>query len=117
MPAVMRTADTAPRIRMDLTESEQGYHVKADLPGAKKEDVQVNIDGNQVSIPAEMTAHNDQSSATSICAERAWGRFYRSFTLPQPVDDAQARAGFRDGVLELELPRKTGGNGKPLTIS
>jgi HSP20 family protein len=117
VPAHLRTADMAPRVRMDVTESEQAYKVKADLPGVKKEDIKVNIDGNQVSIAAEMSAEKEQAGAATICSERSWGQFYRSFTLPQAVDDAQAHAEFHDGVLELDLPKKTGGNGKPLSIS
>lgn len=117
LPSLLRAADLAPRIRMDVTESEQAYTVKADLPGAKKEDIKVNIDGNQVSISAETSSQSEQESATAICSERSWGQLYRSFTLPQPVDDAQARAEFKDGVLELELPKRNGGQGKPLAIS
>lgn len=117
LPSSLRAADQAPRVRMDVTESEQSYKVKADLPGAKKEDIKVNIEGNQVSISAETSLQSEHEGATTICSERSWGQFYRSFTLPQAIDDTQAHAEFRDGVLELELPKKTGGNGKPLTIS
>ena len=117
VPSQLRGADPAPRVRMDVTESEQAYKVKADLPGVKKEDIKVSIDGNQVSISAETTAQNEQQGATTICSERSWGQFYRSFTLPQQVDDSQARAEFHDGVLELDLPKKSGGNGKSLAIT
>ena len=110
-------ADLAPRMRIDVTENGDGYRVKADLPGVKKEDIKVNIDGNQVSISAETTSQSEHEGATTICSERSWGQFYRSFTLPQAIDDTQAHAEFRDGVLELALPKKTGGNGKPLAIS
>jgi len=116
VPAQLRTPDLAPRVRLDVTESEKSYQVKADLPGVKKEDIKVNIDGNQVSISAETSSESEHEGATTICSERSWGQFYRSFTLPQPVDNAQAHAEFRNGVLELELPKKSGGNGKPLTI-
>jgi len=117
VPSQLRGADLAPRVRMDVSESEQAYKVKADLPGVKKEDIKVSIDGNQVSISAETTAQSEQQGATTICSERSWGQFYRSFTLPQQVDDSQARAEFHDGVLELDLPKKSGGNGKSLAIT
>jgi len=116
MPALFNQADTIPRIRMDVTESDQAYKVKAEMPGVKKEDIKVNIDGSQVSISAETKNETGQDNGTAIWSERIWGQFYRSFTLPQPVDDAQAHAEFRDGVLELELPKKAGGSGKPLAI-
>lgn len=117
VPSQLRAADAAPRVRMDVTESGQAYKVKADLPGVKKEDIKVNIDGNQVSISAETSAQSEHEGAATICSERSWGQFYRSFTLPQAVDDTLAKAEFKDGVLELDLPKKTGGNGKPLTIA
>ncbi|WP_332878475.1 Hsp20/alpha crystallin family protein [Massilia sp. S19_KUP03_FR1] len=117
LPSSLRAADMAPRVRMDVSESEQAYKVMADLPGAKKEDIKVNIDGNQVSISAETSSQSEHEGATTICPERFWGQFYRSFTLPQAIDDTQAHAEFRDGVLELALPTKTGGNGKPLAFS
>jgi HSP20 family protein len=109
-------ADITPHIRMDVTETDQGYKVVADLPGVKKDDIKVNIDGNQVSISAQTETRNEQESANALCSERSWGQFYRSFTLAQPVDDAQAQAQYHDGVLELTLPKKSGGSAKPLTI-
>ncbi|WP_426196484.1 Hsp20/alpha crystallin family protein [Massilia sp. DWR3-1-1] len=115
MPSLLR-ADVAPRVRIDVTETDQGYKVMADLPGVKKDDIKVNIDGAQVSISAATESRNEQEAAGAICTERAWGQYYRSFTLPQAVDDSQARAEFHDGVLELNLPKKAGGSAKPLAI-
>lgn len=116
MPSMLGAADMAPRIRMDVTESDQSYKVMADLPGIKKDDIKVNIDGNQVSISAQTETRSEQESASSLCSERSWGQYYRSFTLPQAIDDAQAQAQFHDGVLELTLPKKSGGSAKPLAI-
>jgi HSP20 family protein len=113
----LRNADLAPRVRIDVTEAADSYKVKADLPGVKKEDIRVNIDGNHVSISAETSALSTHEGATTICSERSWGQFYRSFTLPQAVDDGRAKAEFKDGVLELDLPKKAGGAGRPLTIA
>jgi HSP20 family protein len=115
MPSLLR-GDVAPRVRLDVTETDQGYKVMADLPGVKKDDIKVNIDGAQVSISAATETRSEQETAGAICSERAWGQYYRSFTLPQAVDDSQARAEFHDGVLELNLPKKAGGSAKPLAI-
>ncbi|MDB5960734.1 MAG: Hsp20/alpha crystallin family protein [Massilia sp.] len=112
----LTSADMSPHIRMDVTETDQAYKVVADLPGVKKDDIKVNIDGNQVSISAQTETRNEQESANALCSERSWGQFYRTFTLPQPVDDSQAQAQYHDGVLELTLPKKSGGSAKPLTI-
>lgn len=116
MPSLLGSADLAPLIRMDVTESDQAYKVMADLPGIKKDDIKVNIDGNQVSISAQTESRTEQSSANLLCSERSSGQYYRSFTLPQAVDDTQAQAQFNDGVLELTLPKKSAGTAKPLTI-
>lgn len=116
MPSLLGSADLTPLIRMDVTESDQAYKVMADLPGIKKDDIKVSIDGNQVSISAQTESRSEQSSANLLCAERSSGQYYRSFTLPQAVDDTQAHAQFNDGVLELTLPKKSAGSAKPLTI-
>lgn len=110
------SAGMAPRVRMDVTETDQAYTVKAEVPGVKKEDIKVNIDGNQVSITAEVQKESEQKDETRICSERSWGQYYRSFTLPQAVDDAQAKAEYHDGILELSLPKKGGGSAKTLAI-
>jgi HSP20 family protein len=106
--------DMAPR--MDVSETDQGYLVKADIPGVKKEDIKVNIDGNQVSISAKTQRESEQKSENMLCTERSWGQYYRSFSLPQAVDDTTAKAEYRDGVLELTLPKKAGGTSRKLDI-
>jgi HSP20 family protein len=102
--------------RMDVTETDQAYMVKAEIPGIKKEDIKVNIDGNQVSISAQTQQESEQQSENMLVSERSWGQYYRSFTLPQAVDDAQAKAEYHDGILELSLPKKAGGTAKTLTV-
>jgi len=97
----------APRIRVDVTESEAAYVVSADLPGVKKEDIQVAIDGNQVTLSAEVKREKEVAEGSRLLhVERSYGKASRSFTLPQELDEAKAEARFRDGVLELTLPKK-----------
>ncbi|MEO7580326.1 MAG: Hsp20/alpha crystallin family protein [Massilia sp.] len=112
----LRSMEAAPQVRMDVSENEQNYIVKAEIPGVKKDDIKVNIDGNQVSISAEMRKEEQQTNNTALRSERSWGQYYRSFTLPQSVDDASASAQYNDGVLELTLPKKGGGSAKTLEI-
>jgi HSP20 family protein len=111
---------TEPRIgmtpRMDVTETDQAYIVKAEIPGVKKDDIKVNVDGNQVSISAQTQQEAQQQGENLLVTERSWGQYYRSFTLPQPVDDTQANAEYHDGILELTLPKKTGGTAKTLAV-
>lgn len=112
----LRGMESAPGIRMDVSETEKDYLVKADIPGVKKEDIKVSIDGNQVSVSAEVKEEKVASAAGMIRSERYYGQQYRSFTLPQEVDDTKAEAKYEDGVLQLTLPKKPGTGGKQLAI-
>lgn len=102
-----RVQAEAPRIRVDVTETGAAYVVSADLPGVKKEDIQVAIDGNQVTLSAELKREKEVAEGDRLLhVERSTGKASRSFTLPQELDEAKAEARFRDGVLELTLPKK-----------
>jgi HSP20 family protein len=91
--------------------------VAADLPGVKKEDIQVAIDGAQVTLSAEVKREKEVAEGERVLhVERAYGKVSRSFTLPQELDEAKAEAKFRDGVLELTLPKKAAAARKAITI-
>ena len=95
------------QIKMDLKEDDKAYTVHADIPGVKKEDIQVSIDGNRVSISAESKMEKEEKEGEKVLrSERYCGKVARSFTLPHDVDEAQAQAKYSDGVLELTLPKK-----------
>ena len=117
-PAMWRNVDQAPRMRMDVSETDKEYLVKAEIPGVQKDDIKVAINGNQVSLSAEIKDERDASAgnAGSLRNERYYGQLQRSFTLPQEVDDDQAQARYENGVLHLTLPKKVGSGGKQLTI-
>lgn len=103
--------EAAPQIKVDVTEGDKSYSVRAELPGVKKEDIKVNVDGNRVSISAEVKQEKEEKKGEKvICRERYQGAVYRSFTLESKMDEAKAQAKFDNGVLELTLPKK-GGNG------
>jgi len=104
-------------IKMDVTENENAYAVHAEIPGAKKEDVQVSIEGNQVTISAEIKREAQQKEGQgTLRSERYFGTVYRSFTLPTEIDEAASAARFENGVLELTLAKKAAQTGKKLTI-
>jgi len=106
-----------PRVRLDVTEKDGAYVVAADLPGVKKEDIQVAIDGAQVTLSAEVKREKDVAEGERVLhTERAYGKLTRSFALPQELDEAKAEAKFRDGVLELTLPKKAAAARKAITI-
>lgn len=112
----LRMGDAAQRIRVDMSENEQAYMLRAELPGVQKEDIKVAIDGNQVSITAEVKKEEQHENGNMVRSERYYGQQYRSFSLPQEVDESKAEAKCHDGILELTLPKKPGGGGRTLQI-
>lgn len=110
--------DAEPVIKIDVTEDDQKYEVKADIPGVNKEDINIDINGNEVAISAEMRRENEaQSSGAIVRSERYYGRQYRSFTLAHEINEADASARYENGVLQLTLPKKPGGKGKKVVIN
>ncbi|HEX7641388.1 MAG TPA: Hsp20/alpha crystallin family protein [Burkholderiaceae bacterium] len=103
----------APRIKLDVSESDEAYTVRAEIPGVEKEDIDVSIDGNRVTIAVESSKEKERKEAGEvICRERYFGQQYRSFTLAGQVDKDKASATYRHGVLKLALPKladKAGG--------
>jgi HSP20 family protein len=94
-------------VKMDVKEGENDYTVHAELPGVKKEDIHVTIEGNSVAISAEVRKASEEKESDKVLrSERYYGKVYRSFALGQEVDEANARAKFDNGVLELVLPKK-----------
>jgi HSP20 family protein len=103
--------------RLDLSETEKTFEVQAELPGVKKEDVKVSVDGQRVTIEAECQQANEQRQGEQVVySERSTRRYQRSFTLPSEVEDTGAEAKLEDGVLRLSLPKRQGGAAKRLTI-
>jgi HSP20 family protein len=94
-------------IRIDVSETDKNYIVKAEIPGAKKEDIKVAVDGNKVSISAEMKEEKEINNENTMYRERRLGQQSRSFSLPQEVDDQISQAKYEDGVLQLTLPKKS----------
>lgn len=113
---LMRDVETPPELRMDVTEDDKSYLVKVDVPGVKKEDIEVSIDGAQVLISAEIRRETKKEEGKQIHAERYYGNTYRTFTLPHEVDDSKARAQYDNGVLNLVLPKKAGTRSHKIAI-
>lgn len=115
---MLRDMDAKPLIKLDVTETEQAYNIKAELPGMKKEDIKVDVDGNRVTISGETKRESEQKEGNTVVrSERYVGQLYRSFTLAQDVDDAKAEAKYQDGVLELSLPKKANNGAKKLVVN
>ncbi|HUG77252.1 MAG TPA: Hsp20/alpha crystallin family protein [Burkholderiales bacterium] len=109
--------ETMPRMKVDVAENNGAYVVTAEIPGVKKEDIQVTIDGAEIGLSAEVKREKEVSQDERVLhVERAFGKLSRSFTLPQEVDEAKAEAKYRDGVLELTLPKKAAAARKQIAI-
>lgn len=109
--------EASSRIKIDVTENDKSYSVRAELPGVKKEDIKVNVDGNRVSISAEVKQEKEEKKDDKIiCRECYQGAAYRSFALESKVDESKAQARFDNGVLELTLPKKEGNGAKRLQV-
>jgi HSP20 family protein len=106
-----------PDIRVDVDEGDKAYTVKADIPGVKKEDIDVSVEGRQVTICATTSAKSEKKDKTSLYTERSEGRVFRSFALPEEVDGSNAQARYENGVLDLTLPKKSNGNAKRIAVS
>ena len=104
-------------MRVDVVEAEGAYTVKADLPGVPKDAIHVDIDGNRVTIRAEVKRESEQKDGERVLrSERYYGAFARSFALTDEIDDEKAGAKFENGVLELTLPKKAVAGAKRLSI-
>jgi HSP20 family protein len=104
-------------MRVDVSETDNTYTVKADLPGVPKESIHVDIDGNRVTIRAEVKRESEQKKGERVLrSERYFGSFARSFALTDEVDEDKAGARFENGVLELTLPKKAVSGAKRLSI-
>lgn len=105
------------QIRVDVKETDQGYTVQAEIPGVAKDDIQVSIDGNVVTLGAEVKQADTQTSDEKVLrSERYFGSVSRSFQLPADIDQDAAKARYDNGVLNLTLPKKKTGASQRLAI-
>ena len=114
---VFQGLEAEPEIKLEISEADKAYTVKADVPGVKKEDIQISVDGNQVSISTEVKHEKEEKEGNKLVrSERYYGKQFRSFTLAHDIDEAKAEAEYNDGVLKLTLPKKAGTEAKKLAI-
>ena len=100
-----------------MTENDKGYVVHAEIPGVTKDDIQVAVEGNQVTISAEVKRTSEPKDGERVLrTERYYGSVYRSFTLPSELDEANSEAKYENGVLELRLAKKPAVAGRRLQV-
>ena len=117
-PVLRGGLEMEPQIKMDIKEADGMYKVKAEIPGVSKDDIHVSIDGNRVSISAEVKKETEEKKGERVIrSERSYGMASRSFSLAEEVDQGKAQAKYADGVLELTLPKKPGSSRKEISVS
>ena len=99
---------------VDIQETEAEYTVKADLPDVKKEDVKVEVENGVLTVEGERKQEKEEKGKKFHKVERAYGRFVRRFVLPTELDAAKVQAEFKDGVLNIRLPKTAAA--KPKTV-
>ena len=105
------------QMKVDVKENEGGFLVSAEVPGVPKEEIHVSVDGNVVTLRAEVRQLDQQTEGEKqLRSERYFGSVARSFQLPQDIDQSESRAKYENGVLTLTLPKKKGGKGQRLAI-
>jgi HSP20 family protein len=109
--------DAPASIRIDVTENDKDYQVRAEIPGAKKEDIHVTVDGNFVSVSAEVKREKEEKSKGRLLMKETYvGSSSRGFSLAHEIDDKAVIAKLEDGILKLTLPKRTGTGARPIAI-
>lgn len=118
MPVPFDNEAPALKMRLDVAEKDNAYEVKADIPGVKKEDINVRIDGNVVQIDAEVKREKETKGEGGkvLRSERYYGTVSRTFSLAEDVDEDKADAAYADGVLTLKLPKKATAASRKLAV-
>ena len=105
-------------MKIDVKEDDKSFTIKADIPGVKKEYIKIDIDDDGVSLSAEVKQEKEERKGEKVVySERSYGMVSRSFTLPVSVDEKGAKAEYKDGVLNLTLPKKSNGSAKRIAVS
>ena len=93
-------------IKLEVAESDCDFTVLAEIPGVRKDDIAIDIDGQTVSLSAEVKRRCAAHATRSVCNERSYGRLVRTFRLPAKIDAAAVKTAYGDGILTLTLPKK-----------
>lgn len=112
----LRDLEPAPEIRINVNEDEQAYVVSAEIPGVRREDIEVSVAGGQVTIQAEVKREESRESGKEIHRERYLGKSYRALTLPLEIESDKSQARYDNGVLTLTLPKKSDGQSTRVSI-
>jgi HSP20 family protein len=116
-PVLSDGRDVATRLKVDVSEQNGAFKVLAEIPGVKKDDIQVTVDGDEVAISAEVKQEKELKEGERVVhSERHFGKVARAFRLGYEIDQAKVQAKYADGVLELTLPKKAAAETRKITI-
>ena len=117
LPVLKDHEQNAVPFRVEITEKDNAYVLRGELPGVRKEDINVSVDGDTVAVTAEARSEKEVKDGERVLrSERYYGKLYRAFTLGQAVEENAVQAKYADGVLELTLPKKAAAQAKRITI-
>ena len=102
---------------VDIIDRDEEVVVRAEVPGFKKEDIEVSVSGNLLTLEGTMSTEQTEEKGSYYRSEISRGTFSRTLALPAEVDDAKAKASMKDGVLELTLPKVEQAKRRTITIS
>ena len=102
---------------VEVVETDGAVEVIAELPGMTKDDVEITIENNVLTIRGEKKEEKEEKGKERYLFERFYGSFQRAFTLPVPVDEAKVNADFRNGVLKVHLPKSSEVKGRKVPIT
>ncbi|PQJ33993.1 heat-shock protein [Salinibacter sp. 10B] len=91
--------------RTDLVETEDAYRIHLDVPGVSKDELKINYKDNQLTVSGERASDRTDEGEEYVRVERAFGHFYRSFTLPRTVNADNIEAAYENGVLTITVPK------------
>ncbi len=102
---------------VEVSEEDKAYVLHAELPGVARDDIHVSIDGNEVTISAEVRNQREERKEGRVLrSERYYGKLYRAFQLGDAIDESASEAKYADGVLELRLPKKAATSARRIEI-
>lgn len=102
---------------MDVEETDKEYRVTAECPGMSKEDIQISIENNVLTVSGEKEERKERKEKDLYQSERRYGKFMRTLPLPAQVDAKKITASYRDGVLEISVPKLPGAQAQKIQIS
>lgn len=110
----LKLADWSPQV--DITEDDKEYLLKTDLPEIKKDEIKVNVENGVLSVSGERKAEKEEKNKKFHRIERSYGSFMRSFNLPEDANGAKVTAEFKDGVLQVHLPKSPVAKSKAVEV-